>query len=326
MNIFSTLNVLREMTPDDFGFDYAQRVPIVSIVFMILGMILAIAVPVFAFIWLKRRYKLEPTVALYSLVAYMLGGYLLPNVLGIGLQWIDLQTGIFSANEIVYYLLISLLSAGLMILSIWLGMKMLCTRGPVTFGSSLLFGVCLLIVPLCTQTITTLGNYVAVSQTVNNGGLYDVINTMITESGSTEEEVAGLLDAIQFLVDGETIYYLMVALDVLLLMPIHISACVIYGGIAGKQLPKTYGKFVFIIEGLYAAAMFVRYIGVINSVYLSELLYLTVAVISVMTTYRIAKQTMPDQLAKLFGKPDPVLTGKAEENPHKMPKIVMPKD
>lgn len=330
MNSIHFLRVLKELTPDDFGFDYAQRVSVPSMISMAAGIILAIAVPVLLFLYLKRRYKLEPYAALYSLLAYMIGGYLIPNIVGIALNWVDYRTGFFTANETVYYILVSLITAGLILAAVWIAMKFVRRRTKISLGLSVFFAMCLCIVPLCTQTISYLGNYLSIAATVNNGGLYDIVADMLQQEDTTREQVEGLLEAIGFLCSGQVVYYLMMALDVLLMIPIQAGVCILLGGIFTNRIPGSHTKLVFLIEAIYAVALALRNVLLSDSVVFSELLYLVTAAVSLFIAYREAKQYMPDDLAKLFGKPDPDLNQKNNGNKpgtgHKMPKIVMPKD
>lgn len=330
MNSIHFFTVLRELTPDDFGFDYAQRVTVPSMISMVFSIILAIAVPVLLFLYLKHRYKLEPYVALYSLLAYMLGGYLIPNILGIALQWVDFQTGIFTESETLYYILVSLLTVGLILAAIWIAMKFVRRRTKISLGLSVLFALCLCIIPLCTQTISYLGNYLSIAATVNNGGLRDIVAGMLEQEDTTREQVEGLLEAIGFLCSGEVLYYLMMALDVLLMIPIQAGVCAILGGILTNRIPRAHTKLVLLIEAVYAAALLLRNVGFTDSLVFAELLYLITAAVSLFVAYREAKQYMADDLSRLFGKPNPELNNKNNDNKpgtgHKMPKIVMPKD
>ena len=119
MSYLHLLPVLSELTPESFDFDYAARVPVSSIISIVIGLILAVAVPILLFVYVKHRFRLEPAVALYSLLAYMLGGYLIPNLVIMLCEYIDTKNGMFSSNPILYYALISIFSAAILLLSIW---------------------------------------------------------------------------------------------------------------------------------------------------------------------------------------------------------------
>ena len=82
---------------------------------------------------------------------------------------------------------------------------------------------------------------------------------------------------------------------------------------------------VQLIFGIFFA---VRATGVIESVAVCEIIYIVIAALSLAATWTELKTYMPDDLEKFLGKPDPTRKNGGPKNqpPHKMPKIVMPKD
>lgn len=321
---------LAGLTPEDFGYDYTQRVPVLSIFAMILSIILAVAVPVVIILYVKKRYKLDSQVIIYGLLSYMAGAYLLPYLFYIGMQYIDSATGFFSANELIYSILMSVITAGLELAALFIGLRMAHKRTPLTLGNIITFAVIFCVFPLLTQTISNLGNYLSVSITVNQGGLRDAVANMIESGESTREDVDGLLTAMTSLFTENFFYYIFMALDVLLLLFMRAGLCVFLGGSILGILPKPQKYFSLLIAGLYAATMLLRYCGLVESYVIAELLYFLLAVISMLLAYRAVAQFMPEDLKRLLGKPDPSLNPKnnkpGNNTGHKMPKIVMPKD
>lgn len=330
MSYLHLFPVLSELTPESFDFDYASRVPVSSIISIVIGLILAVAVPILLFVYVKHRFRLEPAVALYSLLAYMLGGYLIPNLVIMLCEYIDTKNGMFSSNPILYYALISIFSATILLLSIWFSIRLLKRRCSLTLGSSILFTLCLIIVPLCTQTISILGSYLSAGTSINQGNLPDIISNMI-EQGSTRDEIQTLLDAVDSLCTTGFWYYLIVAIDSLLQIPIQLPVCAILAGKQEGKVPSSHVKLAFAVEGLYAIAMILRRAAMNESVIIAELPLVAAAVISVLIAWKVVKQYLADDLKKLLGKPNPAVNkkddGKGNGNGgHKMPKIVMPKD
>lgn len=331
MNFIPLLPELAGLTPEDFAYDYSQRIPVTSIIAMVLAIILAVAVPILIFIYVKKRYSLNSQIIIYGLLSYMLGGYLLPYLIMIGLQLLDSSTGIFTAVPAVYAVLISVITAVLEFAALYLGLRFIHKRTPINVGNAILFAVFFCVFPLLTQTISNLGSYLSVSITVNGGGLRDAVANMIEANETTKADVESLLAAMTSLFTESFFYYIFMVLDVLLLLLVRAGVCILLaGGMLGKlKKPQTY--YSFIIIALYAAIMFLRYCGAVENYVFAELLYLVLAVVSLFFAYHALSHFMQDDLKRLTGKPDPALNKKKDDDKpgssgHKMPKIVMPKD
>ncbi len=327
MKLIHLLPVLAEMTPDDFGFDYAQRVPTLSMAAMVISMLLAILVPVLIFFYLKRRFRLNPQPVIYGLLAYMLGAFIIPTVFSIGLQALDSVTGIFTAAPILYAVVVALIVALLELASIYLGMKFMRKRVELTLGTALLFAIMFNAFPLFQQTISSQIDYFSISSTINQGSLYDIVAEMIADGTSDKETIQGLLDSVSFLINSDFFYYILLALDGILMIPIHMGICAILAGSMNKKIPKEASRLVLAITGVYALSVFLRYSGIISSPAFAELICLMIGAASLYLAYRLLQAFQPDDLKRLLGKPDKNLKPAAKEEPKKkMPKIVMPKD
>lgn len=328
MKLIHALPVLSAMTPDDFGFDYASKVPTLTMAAMVFSIILAVAVPVFLFFYLKRRFRLNPQAVIYGLLAYMLGAYLLPTFLGIGLQFVDKATGIFTAVPILYSILIAIIIAALELASLYLGMKSMKKRTELTLGMALLFAILFNAFPLLQQTISSEVDYISIAATINQGGMYEIVTGMIEEGTAEKETIQKLLDSVSSMINSDFFYYILLALDVLLMIPIHMGMCAVLAGRINNTIPKEGGRLVFIISGVYALSVFLRYSSLISSALIAELIYIMIGAASCYLAYRLLQSFQPDDLKRLFGKPDLSLKKKKNDknDKPKMPKIVMPKD
>lgn len=328
MKLIHLLPVLTEMTPDDFGFDYTSKVPTLSMIAMVLSIILAIAVPIILFLYLKRRFRLNPQPVIYGLLAYMLGAYLIPSFISMGLQAINSATGIFDAVPFAYAALVAIMVAALELASLYLGMKFMLKRSPLTLGIALLFAILFNAFPLLQQTVSTQIDYLSISATINQTGMYEIVADLIEEGTADKETIQKLLDSVSSLISSDFFYYILLALDILLMIPIHMGICAILAGRINGTIPKEGGRLIFIISGVYAISTFLRYMNIISSPLIAELIYVMIGAASLYLAYRLLQAFQPDDLKRLLGKPDPSLKKKKDDKNQKpkMPKIVMPKD
>ena len=69
------------MVPEDFAFDYAMRVPVLSIILMVIALAVMIAVPVYLIIRMKNRFRFDDVYALTFGLCYMVGVGIIPTVI-----------------------------------------------------------------------------------------------------------------------------------------------------------------------------------------------------------------------------------------------------
>ena len=330
MIIFRTGSILRELTPESFSFDYARTVPIPAIIAMVAALVISLAVPVLLFLYLRKRFRLDPQAMLYGIFAYLLGRSLLPTLMDLGLQYIDARTGLFSSMPAVYYAIGSAVTVLLEFAAVLFGLKLAARRTRISFGLCVYFGLFFSIMPILTQTVSYMGNYLSVSLSINQGNLRGIVEEMIA-GGSTSEDIEGLLSGLTSLMDQSVFYYLLLALDVLLMIPVHICLSVLTGGRLSGDIPKNSILEIVIILAVYAAALLGRSLIESETIAIFVGFFLITALVSCFLTWRVLKEFMPQDLEKLLGPPDPSISDKGGKNHpgnggHKMPKIVMPKD
>lgn len=74
------------MVPEDFAFDYAMRVPVLSIILMVIALAVMIAVPVYLIIRMKNRFRFDVYALTFGLLAYMVGVGIIPTVIELWLH------------------------------------------------------------------------------------------------------------------------------------------------------------------------------------------------------------------------------------------------
>ena len=319
-----------ELTAESFEFDYSTAIPASTIAGMITAVVISIVIPVLIFLYLRRRFRMDSLSLLYGIMAYLAGSSLAPNILNIGFQFIDNQTHIFSSAPYIYYAINAVLVAFLEFGAIYLGLKLIGRRHKVLFGDCLYFAFFFSITPILTQTLSYIGNHFSYAVSINQSGMKAIVENMI-KNEATKEQINLLLESVNTLKDLSFFYYIMMALDVLLLLPMHASLSVIIGGQLSGSIPKSRKKEVFCILASYSIAVIVHSFLAYNQILGFIAAYLAVAVIAAVLGYLVLKSFMPEDLKKLTGKPDPSVKDRPQDknkpgSGHKMPKIVMPKD
>ena len=297
------------MVPEDFAFDYAMRVPVLSIILMVIALAVMIAVPVYLIIRMKNRFRFDVYALTFGLLAYMVGVGIIPTVIELLAAQIAPVKEFLSSNTVaadvmhVTFLIVFSFLAIFVCSRFSMRHSMRKNMNPEeanlpenknnAFASSVLLGLGVGILPIVTQP----------------------------------SEIQNGLNSMAEFIQTPSLEFLFLGTDLVFQLLTFLGVAVLIGIFLNRKAKTSMFKAVCVqlIFGIFFA---VRATGVIESVAVCEIIYIVIAALSLAATWTELKTYMPDDLEKFLGKPDPTRKNGGPKNqpPHKMPKIVMPKD
>ena len=194
------------------------------------------------------------------------------------------------------------------------------------FASSVLLGLGVGLLPIVTQGLSYVMSYLSAAISINQGQLISSVSSMLTE-GMEPSEIQNGLNSMAEFIQTPSLEFLFLGTDLVFQLLTFLGVAVLIGIFLNRKAKTSMFKAVCVqlIFGIFFA---VRATGVIESVAVCEIIYIVIAALSLAATWTELKTYMPDDLEKFLGKPDPTRKNGGPKNqpPHKMPKIVMPKD
>ena len=330
------------MVPEDFAFDYAMRVPVLSIILMVIALAVMIAVPVYLIIRMKNRFRFDVYALTFGLLAYMVGVGIIPTVIELLAAQIAPVKEFLSANTVAA----DVMHVTFLILFSFLAI-FVCSRFSMrhslrknmdpeeanlpenknnAFASSVLLGLGVGLLPIVTQGLSYVMSYLSAAISINQGQLISSVSSMLTE-GMEPSEIQNGLNSMAEFIQTPSLEFLFLGTDLVFQLLTFLGVAVLIGIFLNRKAKTSMFKAVCVqlIFGIFFA---VRATGVIESVAVCEIIYIVIAALSLAATWTELKTYMPDDLEKFLGKPDPTRKNGGPKNqpPHKMPKIVMPKD
>ena len=332
-------SAVASMVPEDFAFDYTMRVPVLSIVFMVIALIVMITVPVYLLMRMKNRFRFDVYAMTFGLLAYMVGVGIMPSVVELLVAQIAPAKEFLSANavaaDILHVTLLIVFSFASIFLFFRFSLrhsfqKNVDPEAPAeeknAFASSVIFGIGVGLLPIVTQGLSYVMSYISAAISINQGQLASSVTSMINE-GMNATEIQDGLDSMATFIQTPSQEFLFLGTDLVFQMITFLGVSLLIGMFLSRKAKTSMFKAVGVqlIFGIFFA---VRATGVIESSAICELIYIVVAALSIVAAWSELKTYMPDDLKKFLGKPDPKRQSGGPKNqpPHKMPKIVMPKD
>ena len=320
------------MVPEDFAFDYAMRVPVLSIILMVIALAVMIAVPVYLIIRMKNRFRFDVYALTFGLLAYMVGVGIIPTVIELLAAQIAPVKEFLSANTVAA----DVMHVTFLIVFSFLAI-FVCSRFSMrhslrknmdpeeanlpenknnAFASSVLLGLGVGLLPIVTQGLSYVMSYLSAAISINQGQLISSVSSMLTE-GMEPSEIQNGLNSMAEFIQTPSLEFLFLGTDLVFQMLTFLGVAVLIGIFKAVCVQLIFGIFFA-----------VRATGVIESVAVCEIIYIVIAALSLAAAWTELKTYMPDDLEKFLGKPDPTRKNGGPKNqpPHKMPKIVMPKD
>ena len=315
------------MVPEDFAFDYSMRVPVLSIILMVIALAVMIAVPVYLIIRMKNRFRFDVYALTFGLLAYMVGVGIIPTVIELLAAQIAPVKEFLSSNTVAAdvmhvtflivfsFLAIFVCSRFSMRHSLRKNMNPEEANLPENknnaFASSVLLGLGVGLLPIVTQGLSYVMSYLSAAISINQGQLISSVSSMLTE-GMEPSEIQNGLNSMAEFIQTPSLEFLFLGTDLVFL----------------NRKAKTSMFKAVCVQLIFGIFFAVRATGVIESVAVCEIIYIVIAALSLAAAWTELKTYMPDDLEKFLGKPDPTRKNGGPKNqpPHKMPKIVMPKD
>lgn len=325
--LLQLLPVLASITPDDFGFDYAARVPIATIVIMFLSIILAIAIPIVLFIHVQRRYELDGFVLVIGLLAYLIGGYIAPALLTAALQALGNAAGAeFGGTG--FSAVMAAAESVLVLLALWIGLKICRRRWTLHLGNLIIYAVGFTLLPFMMNTVTNNMNLLSTAFTVNEGQIRDGIqNYLDSTTGETEEEMRSYLgdmfDYLRQLTGFHPAYWMFLTLCLFMILPNMFGFAVITGGILAGMIPSSERKTGAAAAVVYIGTGILESLVPLEGAWLAFLLYLAGAAAAFLPACLLAKKYLPEDVETFRGKS---IAQKKKEQHDPFPDIHMPKD
>ena len=194
------------------------------------------------------------------------------------------------------------------------------------FASSVLLGLGVGLLPIVTQGLSYVMSYLSAAISINQGQLISSVSSMLTE-GMEPSEIQNGLNSMAEFIQTPSLEFLFLGTDLVFQLLTFLGVAVLIGIFLNRKAKTSMFKAICVqlIFGIFFA---VRATGVIENVAVCEIIYIVIAALSLATAWTELKTYMPDDLEKFLGKPDPSRKNGGPKNqpPHKMPKIVMPKD
>lgn len=318
------------MVPEDFTFDYSLRVPVLSIVMMIISLAVIIGVPVFIFLYTKKRFQFQLYPVTAGFLACLLGVTMLPQLIMNLFALIPALGNLMDAHplgsDLFYIALVAILSFAAM----YIGLRLSYRKTQESFATAIYFGTAMGIIPILTQGFSNLVSYVSAAFSINQGKLSETVASMI-ESSTTSEDIESIqqgLDSMTAFINEPSIDYLIVGLDLVLQLIFFVGISIMLLTYISNAAAKKALYMSLIGQGIFTIAFVLRVAVFSDSILICELLNLITAAAAIILAWMTAREFLPDSLEKLLGKPDPTLNNGQDpkDPPHKMPKIVMPKD
>ena len=321
------LPVLSEMTPQDFVFDYEARVPAVSFVTIIIGLILLSVPAIWLFIRIGRRFRLEAMGFAVGMGAGMLSMILFPIFITFLFEKVTSLNDTINANLTVRAVVYSLLTVIPVYAVIFFGLKLCIRKAKSVFASSVLFGVGLGVIPVLTSGIPSLMSYLSAAMNINQGQMEGLISTIIEQGTAAEDIQAGLNSMTEFITTSP-LMFLTEPAGLVFQMAFYIGVCILTGGFLSGKAPSASLLKALCLEALCGLVLIIQQLN--DSTVLAICLNFGIAAASLALAYLDLRAYLHDDWKRFLGKPDPTvhMTEEEKKEPQKkrMPKIVMPKD
>ncbi|MGI6107354.1 MAG: hypothetical protein ACOX8B_05415 [Lachnospiraceae bacterium] len=321
------LTVFGQLSPDDFDFDYAARVPTATIVFMIAAIILAFIVPIWLFIHVQRRYELDGLVMLIGLVAYLLGGYIAPALLGGGIQYLARKAGADTSGT-AYTVFMSALDSFMVLLSLWIGLKLSARKWKLHLGNLFIYAIGFSLITFMMNTVTNNMNLLSTALTINEGQIRDGVQSYIeSNSSQTDEEIRNYLEAmfvyLEEICDFHPTYWMFLSLCLFMTLPNMLGLTVTAGGLISGRFPASEKKWLVFGFAVYLVMGIVESLLPLEAAWAAFLCYFAAAAAAAVPAYLLTKKYAPDDIETYHGKS---IAEKEKEQHTPFPKINMPKD
>ena len=231
------------------------RMPILSMIFLGLGILILLAVTIAGFLLLRKNFKNWGYALIAGFTAYLLFGYLVYMLAQVGLSKIPGIEDWAAANEKGYTMILLVISVILECLGVYLGMLYQVRNSEkknlgLDIGSAIGFSLAYFTAAyVAAKQLSYSFEYILVGNTVNTSGFDTVISSLVS-AGNTEEDSVEVLLA---LCTQPAVNYLYEAIHYILLGVVTLLASVVFYGCMTEKLEKkwyAYGVLLTVCFGV----------------------------------------------------------------------------
>ena len=325
MHHFLTLTRSFSMTPEDFTFDYAARVPGLNIAMMFIGLIVMIVPALWLVIRIMRRFRMETGGFFFGLFASILALGMVPVLVTAVINRIPGGADLLAQNTPLRAAIYAIFTVGPSFAAIWFGLIFTKKRCHSYFANAALFGLTFGLIPILTNGIPTTVSYISAALNVNQGRMADFVTAML-EQETTAAEIQTGLDSMTEFIGIHPSIFLIEPLSLTFQMFFYTGVAILTGGYIGKLAPRASLIKAAVLELVFGV---VQILGMVfDSSLMTIIFYFVIAAASMYLAWLDARAYHHEDWKRFLGKPDPTVNnpdaGKTDAPKKRMPKIVMP--
>lgn len=292
--------------------DLTQKMSNLSIVCMVISLIVVIGVPIYVYVYLKRRLNFAVLSLFNGVLFYFLCVVFLNNLTVNLLLAIPNVANFLNSNQVVGVSIISLIAVIYEVIGLYFGVSFLAKRFP-RFGDNTMFGLGFSTIEAIMSAASVLFGFITLAMTINSNGLEEIFKIY------SEDELANAITSMQSLLDIPSAQFLSYGINCTLLLAFRMSASILLFGMVMNKMPKYMLAVVLGFKLIFVIPDILVNTGVYENIWISVILYVIVTAALVAFTYQQLKRFMPEDLNEL--------KKKINKTPpqQKIPKIVMPK-
>lgn len=298
------------------GFDLNQKMSMPSLIFVGLNLLITIAIPVVFFIYLRKHAKLDLKGILIGGLVYIFMNQIMLNLVGILILMIPGVQAYMQANMFVSQSISVILSVAMEFLAILLGM-MWMRRRQLTFNDCVMFLLGYSCIIILTETIAQSLAMLINCIMINTQGL----TAIFAQIPDTDVDMA--VQAYQSVLSAHPVEFLIDGINCLVLFLIRICCCILIYTSLVRKSGKQNLWIALLILILYNVPIALYGVQIVPSRVAVEIAFVVVTAVAMYYTYTVLKNELADDWKDF-------LSGKNKQKknnqPKKMPKIVMPKD
>ncbi len=302
-----------------------QKVPIMTIICILLSLVLCIGVPIAFFILIRRRIRMVGQAVIFGVLVYMLASSVLVQFTYILIVMMPGAESLLETNRPLSAIVSVSVTALYEVLGFYLGLKLLKRtverRGvKLDMGCALLFSLGYTAAAVIAVSSANLLQYLMVATSINSTGMQ-----ALAEGVAEGDERNNFIIAMDEFIHSPSSQYLLEGVSSVFQFIFRTCLAVLcYGAVSGKMKGTTMAVAVG-AEAVFVIPQLLIYLEVFPTMWLAEICYLVIDAVLLYYVIRAVKVYMKEDWEKLMKKPEDI-NRPGGTAPKKMPKIVMPKD
>lgn len=276
-------------------FDLTMSVPVLSVTFLGVTCFLSLTVPLLAVLLFRTKLRSSFQALFYGIADSLALEFMLCNVVWMLLLLIPF----LRAHTAVYIVLALILGCLIFEIGRYLLIGLL-KKNNIPFSGLFLFATGISGINSILRVMVPSFESFVIAITVNDVGL----ETLAAEAG---ENAVTMLQSLMPMLTCSPAVYLINGLDVFVNLLFHISLTILLYAVCQKRIPDYFLPVTIGIRFLYELPGYLYSYGIlITNIYLAEGLSVLIAAAAAYLVYRITVTELPDELASLSSKANPV--------------------